>query len=79
MGLSETTELLVMFWNCTGNVAVGNLSKMLPFVLHEIEKQPKRQYLLLHSLKEASSVLQMFLQHIFVMAVVHFNNYWSLK
>lgn len=37
----------------TGNVAVGNLSKMLPFVLHEIEKQPKRQYLLLHSLKEA--------------------------
>jgi hypothetical protein len=36
----------------TGNVAVGNLSKMLPFVLLEIESQPKRQYLLLHSLKE---------------------------
>jgi len=33
---------------------------MLPFVLQEIEKQPKRQYLLLHSLKEASFVLQMF-------------------
>ena len=43
-----------MPWNCTGNVAVGNLSKMLPFVLQEIEKQPKRQYLLLHSLKEVS-------------------------
>jgi len=42
------------FWNFTGNVAVGNLSKMLPFVLQEIEKQPKRQYLLLHSLKEVS-------------------------
>ena len=39
-------------WKITGNVAVGNLSKMLPFVLQEIEKQPKRQYLLLHSLKE---------------------------
>lgn len=38
-----------------GNVAVGNLSKMLPFVLQEIERQPKRQYLLLHSLKEIIS------------------------
>jgi len=35
-----------------GNVTVGNLPKLLPFVLQEIEKQPKRQYLLLHSLKE---------------------------
>ena len=38
-----------------GNVSVGNLPKMLPFVLQEIEKQPKRQYLLLHSLKEIIS------------------------
>ncbi|XP_077989699.1 cullin-associated NEDD8-dissociated protein 1-like isoform X1 [Glandiceps talaboti] len=35
-----------------GNISVGNLSLYLPFVLHEIETQPKRQYLLLHSLKE---------------------------
>ncbi|XP_012944580.1 cullin-associated NEDD8-dissociated protein 1 [Aplysia californica] len=35
-----------------GNVSVGNLPKFLPFVLQEIESQPKRQYLLLHSLKE---------------------------
>ncbi|XP_012274263.1 cullin-associated NEDD8-dissociated protein 1 [Orussus abietinus] len=35
-----------------GNVAVGNLSVYLPFILIEIEAQPKRQYLLLHSLKE---------------------------
>ncbi|CAL1532474.1 unnamed protein product [Lymnaea stagnalis] len=35
-----------------GNVSVGNLPKFLPFVLQEIENQPKRQYLLLHSLKE---------------------------
>ncbi|XP_052260170.1 cullin-associated NEDD8-dissociated protein 1-like isoform X7 [Dreissena polymorpha] len=38
-----------------GNVSVGNLNKFLPFVLREIESQPKRQYLLLHSLKEIIS------------------------
>lgn len=38
-----------------GNVTVGNLAKFLPYVLQEIEKQPKRQYLLLHSLKEIIS------------------------
>ncbi|XP_001606869.2 cullin-associated NEDD8-dissociated protein 1 [Nasonia vitripennis] len=35
-----------------GNIAVGNLPEYLPFILSEIEAQPKRQYLLLHSLKE---------------------------
>ncbi|KAJ8684120.1 hypothetical protein QAD02_019912 [Eretmocerus hayati] len=35
-----------------GNIAVGNLPEYLPFILNEIEAQPKRQYLLLHSLKE---------------------------
>ena len=40
---------------------------MLPFVLHEIEKQPKRQYLLLHSLKEASC--SDILQHVFLVAI----------
>ncbi|BES92029.1 Cullin-associated NEDD8-dissociated protein [Nesidiocoris tenuis] len=38
-----------------GNIAVGNLKQYLPFVLKEIEAQPKRQYLLLHSLKEIIS------------------------
>jgi len=38
-----------------GNIALGNLSEYLPFILHEIETQPKRQYLLLHSLKEVIS------------------------
>ncbi|KAK7869061.1 hypothetical protein R5R35_000783 [Gryllus longicercus] len=38
-----------------GSVAVGNLPQYLPFVLQEIEAQPKRQYLLLHSLKEIIS------------------------
>jgi cullin-associated NEDD8-dissociated protein 1 len=35
-----------------GNVSSGNLARFLPFILQEIEAQPKRQYLLLHSLKE---------------------------
>lgn len=35
-----------------GAVAVGNLNFYLPYILNEIETQPKRQYLLLHSLKE---------------------------
>lgn len=35
-----------------GAVAVGNLDYYLPYILNEIKAQPKRQYLLLHSLKE---------------------------
>jgi cullin-associated NEDD8-dissociated protein 1 len=38
-----------------GNVAVGNLQKFLPFILSEVKNQPKRQYLLLHSLREIIS------------------------
>ncbi|CAB4064779.1 CAND1 [Lepeophtheirus salmonis] len=39
-----------------GKLSLGNLKEYLPFVLQEIESQPKRQYLLLHSLKEIISV-----------------------
>lgn len=35
-----------------GNIAVGNLFKYLPFILDQIDNQQKKQYLLLHSLKE---------------------------
>ncbi|XP_049401360.1 cullin-associated NEDD8-dissociated protein 1 [Solanum stenotomum] len=35
-----------------GNIAVGNLPKYLPFILDKIDNQQKKQYLLLHSLKE---------------------------
>ncbi|XP_027113311.2 cullin-associated NEDD8-dissociated protein 1 [Coffea arabica] len=35
-----------------GNIAVGNLQKYLPFILDKIDNQQKKQYLLLHSLKE---------------------------
>lgn len=38
-----------------GSVSVGNLRDFLPFVLREIETRNKRQYLLLHSLKEIIS------------------------
>ncbi|XP_071406265.1 cullin-associated NEDD8-dissociated protein 1-like isoform X1 [Pithys albifrons albifrons] len=38
-----------------GNVSAGNLKEYLPFMLKEIGSQPKRQYLLLHSLKEVIS------------------------
>jgi len=35
-----------------GNIAVSNLSRYLPFILDQIDNQQKKQYLLLHSLKE---------------------------
>lgn len=38
-----------------GCVSSGNLQVFLPFVLEEISKQSKRQYLILHSLKEIIS------------------------
>lgn len=38
-----------------GNIAVGNLPKYLPFILDKIDNQQKKQYLLLHSLKEVSA------------------------
>lgn len=38
-----------------GNIAVGNLSRYLPFILDQIDNQQKKQYLLLNSLKEASN------------------------
>lgn len=42
-----------------GNIAVGNLSKYLPFILSQIDTQSKLQYLLLHSLKEVYLLLLM--------------------
>jgi len=40
-----------------GNLAVGNLSTFLPFILNEIETHKERQYLLLVSLREVISRL----------------------
>ena len=55
-----------------GNISLGNLGDYVPFVLKEIEAQPKRQYLLLHSLKEVrfyhslSKYLRIFDMHEFI-------------
>ncbi|CAG8713860.1 14860_t:CDS:10, partial [Acaulospora morrowiae] len=38
-----------------GNVSAGNVSKYLPIVIKEITTDPKKRYLLLHSLKEIIS------------------------
>lgn len=37
-----------------GGIAIGNLQLYLPFVLADDVEEPRRQYLLLHSLKEVS-------------------------
>jgi len=52
---SEETTLPNAASYALGNIAVGNLSKFLPFILKDIQEHPKREYLLLHSLKEIIS------------------------
>ncbi|EGC38692.1 hypothetical protein DICPUDRAFT_148578 [Dictyostelium purpureum] len=37
---------------CLGDIAVCSLATYLPFILEQIKNQPKKQYLLLHSLRE---------------------------
>jgi len=41
-----------------GSVAIGNLEAFLPALLREMESQPKKQYLLLHALKEVIAAQQ---------------------
>ncbi|KAL2090831.1 hypothetical protein ACEWY4_013094 [Coilia grayii] len=53
---SSSSEEIKSAASCAlGNICVGNLEEYLPFMLTEIGSQPKRQYLLLHSLKEVIS------------------------
>ncbi|KAL7044413.1 hypothetical protein ACKWTF_001908 [Chironomus riparius] len=54
---SSSEDVKAAASHALGAVAVGNLSYYLPFILQEIEAQPKRQYLLLHSLKEVITSL----------------------
>ncbi|VDD93477.1 unnamed protein product [Enterobius vermicularis] len=49
---SSSEELKTAASYSLGRLAVGNLEKFLPFLLKQISAQPKRQYLLLHALKE---------------------------
>ncbi|XP_064480368.1 cullin-associated NEDD8-dissociated protein 1-like [Ornithodoros turicata] len=54
---SQSEEVKTAASFALGSVSVGNLSQYLPFILKEITEQPRRQYLLLHSLKEVISCL----------------------
>ncbi|XP_008303875.1 cullin-associated NEDD8-dissociated protein 1-like [Stegastes partitus] len=62
-GDPKTCVLIAVLWfkvktaaSCAlGSMAVGSLNDYLPFLLKEISAQPRRQYLLLHSLKEVIS------------------------
>uniref|UniRef100_A0A8C9YJB6 TATA-binding protein interacting (TIP20) domain-containing protein n=1 Tax=Sander lucioperca TaxID=283035 RepID=A0A8C9YJB6_SANLU len=54
--ISSTNEEVKTAASCAlGSMAVGSLDEYLPFLLKEISAQPRRQYLLLHSLKEVIS------------------------
>ncbi|XP_041836298.1 cullin-associated NEDD8-dissociated protein 2 isoform X2 [Melanotaenia boesemani] len=53
---SSTSEEVKTAASCAlGSMAVGSLNEYLPFLLKEISAQQRRQYLLLHSLKEVIS------------------------
>lgn len=56
-----------------GSVAVGCLNQYVPFILQEIETQPKRQYLLLHSLKEVTIIITIILSQKRTRDVLGFN------
>ncbi|KAF7722886.1 Cullin-associated NEDD8-dissociated protein 1 [Apophysomyces ossiformis] len=47
---SEEVKFAAAF--ALGNVSVGNIGQYLPLIVTQIKEQPKRRYLLLHSLKE---------------------------
>ncbi|KAK1900906.1 Cullin-associated NEDD8-dissociated protein 1 [Dissostichus eleginoides] len=54
--ISSTNEEVRTAASCAlGSMAVGSLNDYLPFLLTEISTQPRRQYLLLNSLKEVIS------------------------
>jgi len=52
-----------------GSVAIGNLPKFLPALLQEMAQQPKKQYLLLHALKEVLLLMMMMMS----CALIHSN------
>ena len=60
-----------------GSIAVGNLQVYLPFVLQEIETKQKKQYLLLHSLKEIINCQSANPSMIQLLAP-HLDSIWSL-
>lgn len=57
-----------------GSISIGNLEQYIPFILREIDMQPKRQYLLLHSLKEVISTLK---YNFYFLIIIKNNNFRS--
>uniref|UniRef100_A0A131XVQ6 Putative tata-binding protein-interacting protein n=1 Tax=Ixodes ricinus TaxID=34613 RepID=A0A131XVQ6_IXORI len=78
---SQSEEVKTAASFALGSVSVGNLPEYLPFLLREIGEQPRRQYLLLHSLKEIIScqsaspesiqALEPFIESIWALLVQH--------
>ncbi|CAN8002953.1 unnamed protein product [Ixodes pacificus] len=78
---SQSEEVKTAASFALGDVSVGNLPEYLPFLLREIGEQPRRQYLLLHSLKEIIScqsaspesiqALEPFIESIWALLVQH--------
>ncbi|XP_065063149.1 cullin-associated NEDD8-dissociated protein 1-like [Rhopilema esculentum] len=52
---SDSEEVKSAAAYALGHVCIGNLNEYLSFILQEIQENPKRQYLLLQSLKEVIS------------------------
>jgi len=52
---SESEDVKSAAAYALGHVCIGNLNEYLPFILQEIENNPRKQYLLLQSLKEVIS------------------------
>lgn len=57
----RATILASIVLSFAGNIASGNLQKYMPYLLNEIEVSPKKEYLLLHSLKEVSAYILKYL------------------
>ena len=47
-------QMLSLIWLSIpiGNVSAGNVGVYVPIIMQEIQKDPKKRYLLLHALKE---------------------------
>lgn len=67
---SPSEEIKAAASYALGNIAVGNLAQYLPFILSQIDRQAKLQYLLLHSLKEV---------RVFLSSISHLQVFLCLK
>uniref|UniRef100_A0A672ZLS0 Cullin-associated and neddylation-dissociated 2 (putative) n=1 Tax=Sphaeramia orbicularis TaxID=375764 RepID=A0A672ZLS0_9TELE len=78
---TSTSEEVKTAASCAlGSMAVGGLNDYLPFLLKEISAQPRRQYLLLHSLKEVIRTLVVLTAAVPVLGLLspHMESIWAL-